>query len=83
MSILEVELYPELEQRIRQEAEKRGVAPSVYVSVSLEDRLGLPGIQTEPLHDAMEFAGASREALQGIDVDKFIREQRDDWDDRP
>ncbi len=83
MSILEIDLTPDLHRRIDEEAQMRGLSPSEYVCLSVADLLSPPILGERPLHDAMEFAGAGREALRGVDVDQFIRELRAEWDDQP
>lgn len=79
MSILEVDLTPEMDQQLRQAASRRGVAAPEYARTALAKVL-----QEEPadptLHSIMEFEGVGREALQGIDVDAFLREMCNDND---
>ena len=33
----------------------------------------------EPLHDVLEFEGVGEEVWKGIDVQKYIDEERDSW----
>lgn len=79
MSILEVDLTPEMDHQLRQAASRRGVVAAEYARTALAKVL-----QEEPadptLHSIMEFEGIGREALQGIDVDAFLREMCNDND---
>jgi hypothetical protein len=35
---------------------------------------------TKPLHSVMEFKGLGKEIWQGVDVQKYINQERDSWD---
>lgn len=37
-------------------------------------------ITTKPLHSVMEFKGLGKEIWQGVDVQKYINQERDLWD---
>ncbi len=36
--------------------------------------------EDEPLHDVMEFKGIAKDFWKGIDVQKYIDEERNSWD---
>ena len=38
------------------------------------------GIKEIPLHDIMEFQGVAKESWKGVDVEKYIDEERNSWD---
>ncbi len=37
-------------------------------------------VTTRPGHNVMEFSGFAKELWQGIDVEKYIDEERNSWD---
>lgn len=37
-------------------------------------------IKDKPLHNIMEFEGIAKEAWEGVDVEKYIDEERNSWD---
>jgi hypothetical protein len=37
-------------------------------------------ITTQPQHSIMEFEGLGKEVWQGIDVEKYIEEERNSWE---
>lgn len=83
MSMLEIDLTPDLARRIREEAQIQGLSPSDYVRLSLKSLINQPAAGARPKHNVMEFAGAGRRALEGVDVDRFIHEMRAEWDEQP
>ena len=46
-----------------------------FLSSIIRDR-GRP----EPLHSILEFEGLGKEVWQGIDVEKYIEEERNSWE---
>lgn len=38
------------------------------------------GIKDKPLHDIMEFQGIAKESWEGVDVEKYINEERNSWE---
>lgn len=37
-------------------------------------------VQEIPLHDIMEFQGVAKESWKGVDVEKYIDEERNSWE---
>ena len=37
-------------------------------------------VTTEPLHSVLEFEGFAKELWKGVDVKKYINEERNSWD---
>ena len=83
MSILEIELTPEMEQRLHEKAGQRGVEAKAYVrTVVIHDLLqeGEAATPAEPRFSVMDFYGVGRDAWEGVDVQQYINEMRDEWD---
>jgi hypothetical protein len=84
MSILEIELTPEMEHRLREKAMRRGLESKVYAqSVVLRDLSQEEHIteQTEERQfNVMDFHGVGRDALKDLDVQKYVSDLRDEWD---
>jgi len=39
--------------------------------------------QKSPLHDVIEFRGAAKDFWKDVDVEKYIRQERNSWDSEP
>ena len=79
MSILEIELTPEMEQRLREKAKRRGLEAKTYAQiVVMQDLQGEAPRQSK--HSIMELHGIGRGTWAGIDVQAYINETRDEWD---
>jgi len=37
-------------------------------------------VTTEPLHSVLEFEGMGKELWQGVDVEKYIDDERNSWE---
>jgi len=37
-------------------------------------------VQEIPLHDIMEFHGIAKDTWEGVDVEKYINDERNSWD---
>lgn len=86
MSILEIELTPEMEQRLREKAKRRGLETKAYAqTVMLRD---LAQQETEqPTHSIMELEGLGAEIWKDekgelIDAQEYVNELRREWDHR-
>ena len=83
MSILEIELTPEMAKRLTEKAKQYGLEAKVYAqTVVRQDLLAedAPEPAEEKRHSVMEFYGAGREAWAGVDVQQYINEMRDEWE---
>ena len=83
MSILEIELTPEMAIRLAEKAKQRGLEAKVYAqTVMLQDLLAedAPKPANEKQQSVMEFYGVGRDAWAGVDVQQYINEMRDEWD---
>ena len=84
MSILEIELTPEMEHRLREKARRRGMEARVYAQVVVARDLAQEEYTAEPVAErrfnVMEFHGAGRDALKGLDVQKYVSDLRNEWD---
>jgi len=84
MSILEIELTPEMEQQLHERASRRGLEAKAYVQTVVmrdllqeEDAVGPEG---ERRFSVMDFYGAGRDAWKDIDAQQYVNEMRDEWD---
>lgn len=88
MSILEIELAPEMEQRLREKAKRHGLesrplAQTVMLLALLaEDTLKLPK------HSIIELEGLGTEIWKDengslVDAQDYVDELRQEWDHRP
>ena len=77
---LVLELTRDEEDQLRERAAQRGQDASTYALSLL--RQGI--LAEEPIparkHNVMEFFGVGRQTWQGVDVQQYIREMRDEWD---
>ena len=80
MSTVQIDLAPDLDNRIREEAQRRGLSPSEVIRLSLESFFPAPTHQTGAVRNVMEFAGIGRGGWQGVDIDRHIDDMRDEWD---
>lgn len=80
MSVLEIELKHETQQRLNQAAAKRGLPASELVRVAVENLLAAEEVNEQPKHSIMELHGIGKGAWAGIDVQQYINEMRDEWD---
>ena len=76
MSILEIELTPEMRNRLREKAKRRGLEEKAYVEAVVTQDLQ----EEEKRYNVMDFYGSGREAWAGVDVQGYINELRDEWD---
>jgi hypothetical protein len=87
MSVLEIELTPEMQERLHEKAKRRGLAEKAYVlSVMLRD---LSQEEAEPpKHSIMELEGLGAEIWKDeagalLDAQEYVNELRREWDHRP
>ncbi len=77
MSILEIELTPEMERRLREKAKSRGQEAKAYVQTMVLHDLSQVEDSLTPDNDrpfnVMEFHGAGRDAWKDIDVQNYLR----------
>ena len=79
MSILEIELTPEMQERLREKAKRRGMEEKAYVqTVVMRDLLQEESEQ--PKHSIIDLGGLGKEAWAGVDVQQYLNEMRDEWD---
>ena len=82
MSILEIELTPEMKRRLDEKAKRRGLEAKAYAQTLVLQNLqeeDAAHLDSEKRYDVMDFYGAGREAWSGVDVQKYISEMRDEW----
>lgn len=80
MSILEIELTPEMEQQLHERALRRGQSAPAYAHSLLLKDLEQQGNE-KPKHSIMEMHGIGRGTWAGVDVQQYINEMRDEWDE--
>jgi len=84
MSILEIELTPEMEQQLHERASRHGLEARAYVQtvvmrdLSQEEDATTPG--GERRFSVMDFYGVGRDVWKDVDVQQYINEMRDEWD---
>ncbi len=88
MSILEVDLTPNLDTIIRSEAKRIGLTPSEYVRRSMEDLLKSKQLEERPKRSIMELHGLGAEIWKDkngnlIDAQEYVNDLRKEWDHRP
>ena len=82
MSILEIELTPEMAKRLDEKAKRHGLEATAYAqTVMLQDLLteDAPKPADDKRHSVMEFYGVGRDAWAGVDVQKYVDEMRSEW----
>lgn len=79
MSILEIELTPEMQERLREKAKRRGLEEKAYVQTVVIRDLSQEEAE-QPKHSIMELRGIGKGAWAGVDVQQYINEMRDEWD---
>jgi len=80
MSILEIELTLRMEEQLRNKARQRGLPTSEYVRTALQGLLDSPEADRMPQRNIMELHGIGKKLWQGVNVDQYINELRDEWD---
>ena len=88
MSVLEVELEKDLQQRLDEMAAKRGLPASELIRVAVKKLLETEEIKGRPLHSIMELHGLGAEIWKDesgnlIDAQEYVNELRGEWDHRP
>ncbi|MGI4789999.1 MAG: hypothetical protein ACRYFS_14255 [Janthinobacterium lividum] len=86
MSILEIELTPEMEQRLREKAKQRGLEAKAYIQTVVIQDLQQE-VPPRLKHSIMELEGLGAEGWtdkQGalVDAQKYVNELRREWDHR-
>lgn len=80
MSILEIELTPEMEQQLHERASRQGQsAPAYAQSLLLRDFEQQEN--QKPKRSIMELHGIGKGTWAGVDVQQYINEMRDEWDE--
>ena len=77
---LVLELTQDEEARLRERAALLGQDASAYALNLVRQDIGAEALDPQRKRSPMEFYGIGREALRGLDVDAYIREMRDEWD---
>ena len=80
MSIPEIELKLETRQRLNRVAAKRGVPTSELVQAAVEKLLEAEEVAEKPKHSIMELHGIGKGTWEGVNVQDYINEMRDEWD---
>jgi hypothetical protein len=80
MSILEIELTPEMRQRLREKAKRRGLEETAYVQTMVIRDLAQEEPDSERPYSVMDFHGVGRDSWKGVDVQQYLNEMRDEWD---
>jgi len=79
MSIMEIELTQEMQQRLQERATRRGQSAVAYAQALLLKELDQQGNE-QPKHSIMEMHGIGKGAWAGVDVQQYISEMRDEWE---
>ncbi len=82
MSILEIELTPEMQERLREKAKRRGLEEKAYVQTVVMRDLSLEEPDSDRPYSVMDFYGVGRDTWKGVDVQEYVNEMRDEWDKR-
>jgi hypothetical protein len=80
---LVIDVTPELESRLQEEAARQGIPVSEYVRGLLEDivkRHDILGVRQH--RSLLELEGLGAEIWQGIDAQDYVNELRKEWDHR-
>ncbi len=86
MSILEIELTPEMRERLREKAHRRGLEEKAYVqTVVMRD---LSQEEAQPKHSIMELEGLGAEIWKDekgelLDAQEYVNDLRREWGHRP
>jgi hypothetical protein len=81
---LVIDVTPELETRLQEEAAKQGVTVSEYVRTLLESLVRPENVQGVPRQRSLlELEGLGAEIWRGIDAQDYVNELRKEWDHRP
>lgn len=79
MSILEIELTPEMAKRLDEKAKQRGLEAKAYAQTVVLQALQEEAPQQRK-HSVMEMHGIGTGAWAGVDVQQYLNEMRDEWD---
>ncbi len=87
MSILEIELTPEMRQRLREKAKRRGLEERAYVQTVVMHYLSQEEAE-QPKRSIMELEGLGAEIWKDqkgalLDAQEYVNELRREWDHRP
>jgi hypothetical protein len=81
---LVIDVTPELETRLQEEATKQGMAVAEYVRTLLESLVRPQDAHGAPSQRSLlELEGLGAEIWQGIDAQDYVNELRKEWDHRP
>ena len=83
MSILEIELTPEMAKRLDEKAKQHGLEAKAYAQTVMlhnlqEEDAAKP--ESKKQYSVMDFYGVGREAWAGVDVQQYIDEMRNEWE---
>ena len=70
----------ETRQRLNQVAARRGVPTSELVQVAVEKLLEAEEVADRPKHSIMELHGIGKGTWDGVNIQDYINEMRDEWD---
>ncbi len=70
-------------QDILQEAKALSLVDRRELIKLLVDTLVQEKHDSESLHSILELRGLGREIWQGVNVDEYLNQMRDEWDQRP
>jgi hypothetical protein len=80
---LVIDLPPEVESRLQEEAARQGIPVPEYVRGLLENLVKRQDTQGVPGHRSLlEFEGLGAEIWKGIDAQEYVNELRKEWDHR-
>jgi hypothetical protein len=71
--------YKQVMEQIQQLEPEEQLELIQDIAESLSQRYQLTA---RPLHSILELQGLGKELWQGIDVDQYIEEERNSWDDK-
>jgi hypothetical protein len=87
MSTLEIELTPEMDNRLREKARRKGLTAPDYARALVAEGLQQE-VPEQPKHSIMELEGLGAEIWKGkdgtpADAQDYVNELRREWDHRP
>lgn len=87
MSILEIELTPEMEQRLYEKAKQSGMETKALAQTMIRQALQAEEVSPKPKRSIMELEGLGAELWKDengtlIDAQDYINDLRHEWDHR-
>lgn len=88
MSILEIELTPEMKRRLDEKAKRRGLEAKAYAQTVIVQDLLAEDVPKQLKRSIMELEGLGAELWKDengalLDAQDYVNELRQEWDHRP